>query len=354
MFPRTTRQPTPLPLSDRPTIPFQGPVEVKIRQSFARNFNDLAAYFRSEQFAHDVGDDLSVDNVDGAMGLIDERVQGVTDMFMQEYGGAIQPILNRFRQLGVEDITQFAKADGAGTSPSPVPPPRPRRRVVPTWMDQRPRKLFRLPARTYRGQPSLPNARDFHGGFDLAPITYINAAQYLPYDLIVRITAGQRAAIRQVIIDSITHGYDADLAGVMIANIVGLFPRWQRAVTNYYQGMLDNGAPARVAIRRANQYGDRLRAKRGIMIARTEIMRAQNFGRLDGWREQAAAGYFDADQSIKKWKAAPDACDECRRLSETTVTGADTPFDTQWGKIVMPPGHPHCRCTATIRPVFAR
>lgn len=349
------------PPSRHPIIPHQGPAEVHIRSAYRNVFNGLAAYFRSPDWITDLGGDFTMDNLGAVMALVDEVVGEFLQVFAEEYGVAIAPVIELGKSVGVAEVGAayisehtLLKAQSA-VVPADEPLPQRRRRLVPTWMQQRPSKLFKLPRRTYVGKPTIPNARDLWGSFGFAPGTNIAAAQYLPYDLIVRITAGQRDAIRQVIVDSITHGYDPYLAGVMVSNLVGLFPRWQRAVTTYYNTMLDNGAPGRVAIARANQYGDHLRAKRGLMIARTELMRAQNYGRLDGWREQGdEQGLFDTATSEKKWHAAPDACDQCAEMAGVKVVGIETPFDTNWGMILMPPAHPHCRCTATIRPVFAR
>jgi hypothetical protein len=88
-----------------------------------------------------------------------------------------------------------------------------------------------------------------------------------------------------------------------------------------------------------------------MMIARTEIMRALNDGRQAGWHDEVDRGRIDAELSVKEWVPGPDACDECTSLEGYEVEGVDALFDTDFGKIAMPPAHPHCRCSVTLHPM---
>jgi hypothetical protein len=350
---RPVRDPSQFPRQP-PVLPFMGRPELLIRRSFATNFNELAAFLRGPIFAHEISAYLRNKDVDATLKAVDNALIPYANTFMAQYASAVAPVIEKGMERGRYDIENIRKDAGQSSAAMVLPQPE---RPVPTWRRQTPVRMFPIPRRKFQVQPAVPNARDFHGGWGLAPETYITSAQYLPYDLIVRITAGQREAIRQAIVDAITRGYDAPLTGVVISNLVGLFPRWQKAVTNFYRGLMDRGMNQDVAVRRANLYGDKLRAKRGIMIARTEIMRAQNYGRKDGWEEQSQELGFSTALSLKKWHAAPDACDGCRAMDGFVVQGTDTPFP--WPQktgeilnIVMPPAHPHCRCTATIKPVW--
>ena len=150
-------------------------------------------------------------------------------------------------------------------------------------------------------------------------------------------------------------GDDVDILSMRIANLVGLDPRWQRAVFNF-ESRLNSGKenlPPDLVQKRVQDYSDWLRERRGIRIARTELMRGMNDGRLAGWNEQAAAGYFDPVMSEKEWSAAPGACPDCSAMNGVRVTGISTLFLTDHGTVLMPPAHPHCRCTAVLHPVHS-
>jgi len=85
-------------------------------------------------------------------------------------------------------------------------------------------------------------------------------------------------------------------------------------------------------------------ANRSLAIARTEIMRAQNLGRLSS---------FDANKDLMagtpEWVATADdrICEWCLRrdgLSADEIEMED-PGDDPWGNSVNSPLHPRCRCT---------
>jgi hypothetical protein len=205
--------------------------------------------------------------------------------------------------------------------------------------------------------PPVPRA---HRTFGHAPLSHIDAARDLALNLVTQVDQTQRDTIAAMITEAITRGFDADLTGLRIANVVGLFPRWQRAVDNLFTNMLSNDVPLRIAQKRADDYADSLREKRGRMIARTELLRAMNSGRQAGWQSMADKGQLDPERSIKEWvSASVGACEECDYLGDVQgsghgyrVRGIDGLFPTEWGPIPHPPAHPHCRCACILHPVF--
>jgi len=90
--------------------------------------------------------------------------------------------------------------------------------------------------------------------------------------------------------------------------------------------------------------------KKGIgraeMIARTETMRAENMGTLEGYKKSGVSGK-------KQWMSTDDSltCPICRRL-QGQVKQLDKPFsDSVSQKMAMtPPIHPSCRCTVLFKP----
>lgn len=202
-----------------------------------------------------------------------------------------------------------------------------------------------------------PTARAGHRSYN-APPRHVEAARNLSLRLVTDVTRTQRTRLRTLVTQSITRGIDVDSLGVRLSHIVGLFPRWQQAVNKLYANMLDNDVPVHLANIRVQNYADELLAKRGTMIARTELLRAMNVGRWAGWHDLADKGFLDADRAGKQWTSAEDhdICPECDYLGDPMgdhkggliVIGLDTPFETEFGPVIMPPAHPHCRCGAVI------
>jgi SPP1 gp7 family putative phage head morphogenesis protein len=92
-----------------------------------------------------------------------------------------------------------------------------------------------------------------------------------------------------------------------------------------------------------NRYHDRIHKYRTETIARTEILRASNEGRKEGWQQGVQDGFIGADW-VKVWSTEFDdrTCDECSPLDgETAPVLGDFP----WGD---PPLHPNCRCTLLL------
>lgn len=83
---------------------------------------------------------------------------------------------------------------------------------------------------------------------------------------------------------------------------------------------------------------------RAIAIARTETAFAYNAGQLNGILEAQQEGKL-AYEVNKIWSAAPGCCDECQALD-----GSTRKLESHWkakdgSKVMMPPLHPHCRCS---------
>lgn len=85
----------------------------------------------------------------------------------------------------------------------------------------------------------------------------------------------------------------------------------------------------------------RLKEWRINTIARTEVMRAANYGRYSAWKRSGVV-------KGKEWVTAWDdrTCDICMGL-DGERRRLDAPFSIG---VMMPPAHPNCRCTAV--PVF--
>lgn len=206
-------------------------------------------------------------------------------------------------------------------------------------------------------------------GMQLSPFQQLNLqfidpravdyARMRAADLVTSIDDANRLAIRYIITDSVAQGRTALETAALLEKVIGLHPRWAKAVVNFdrntYQSLLSQGMKGPAARSQtdalAARYRDTLIRRRAEMIARTEIQTAQNMARQSAWDAGARTGYVDP-ASTKRWMVAPSGsrrgapCDVCAGLNKMEV---------QWNQAfptghIMPPAHPHCRCTAVLVP----
>ncbi len=95
------------------------------------------------------------------------------------------------------------------------------------------------------------------------------------------------------------------------------------------------------------KYADRLRRARSKTIARTEILRANNEGRLASFQQAANDGLINKKNARKRWTVSPmDVCPVC-----TPLDGQMVPLDDKFSTGNMtPPAHPNCRCSFNVEP----
>jgi len=147
--------------------------------------------------------------------------------------------------------------------------------------------------------------------------------------------------LRQALETNIMQGIDPRAASRMIRPQIGLTARQSGAVNRRYFKMLEDGIRPDVARARAQRYHDHLLKYRADTIARTELISAQNHGKLEAWNEAADEGLYKKDTSVKEWSAAADACDECLDLDGERQR-LDEPFSAG---VMSPTLHPRCRCS---------
>jgi hypothetical protein len=246
----------------------------------------------------------------------------------------------------VRSLAQFpgqaqAGTSGRGTSPPALPP-------------------------TDFGDP-FPRAPGPRSGFyattrfDMTNPYAIRSAEQFAADLVREVTRSTRLAIRDAVTESFTHGFTADTLARRLRNTVGLTSRQARAVESYRERLLNGGMDEDRVDVLTRRYWRKTRNRRAETIARTEIMRASNHGRMQGWLSAADHGMLDMNASVKEWVTAPlgpsfdpskpEVCVACGPLDGTKVMGVETEFQLPGGrKVQMPPAHPNCRCTAIIHP----
>lgn len=222
----------------------------------------------------------------------------------------------------------------------------------------------KLPPTTFGDPTPAPGGR---GGFyattrfDMTNPYAIREAERFAADLVREVSRSTKAAIREAVVESFREGITGDALARRLRNTIGLTSRQARAVENYRERLLNGGMDEDRADVLTRRYWRKTRNRRAQTIARTEIMRASNHGRMQGWLSAADHGMLDLNASVKEWITAPQGvsfdpskpsvCPVCVPLDGTKVMGVETPFRLPNGREVqMPPGHPNCRCTAILHP----
>ena len=311
-----------------------------IKGVYMGSYQALADTLRSDTFTAN----LPWHSVDETRDYIDRYILSAHDRALEGFTRVIASVVG-------QGVMTKASSSTAQQQPYQYIPPSPGATItpmypgsIPKWVPPR-RKLLRIPRRRI---VLMPGRRDFSS----APQVHLDAVAALPLDLVTLIDQGQKDGIIAALDMAIRRGDGPDRLGMIVANMVGLFPRWQQAVVNLGDRMAEDGKSQKEIDYRMGRYSDWLRERRGIMIARTEMITALNVGRIAGWKQQAEQGLLDTSLSSKEWSSAPDACPVCKELNGTVVQGVDGVFDAgEFGKVQHPPCHPHCRCSVLLHPV---
>lgn len=198
--------------------------------------------------------------------------------------------------------------------------------------------------------PMEKAARQLH--FDLVNPAVVDYADQRAAELVVEISESTRATLRTLVQAAVsaTEGQAStrSLASAVRSKI-GLHSRWARAVLNYQMGLEGAGTPSGTVSTLVSKYYDKLLSARARNIARTEIMKASNAGKIASWRAMEKEGWLGRAQMSKMWEAASDAEEICAAADGQVVLLHDV-FSTSEGSFDMPPAHPSCRCTAVLVP----
>lgn len=101
-------------------------------------------------------------------------------------------------------------------------------------------------------------------------------------------------------------------------------------------------------------YARKYRQYRAQTIARTEALRATNFGVQDAWRQIIESGAAPEQLVRRQWVVAKDErlCELCSPIPGMNPKRGvpfGQAFATPSGPHMLPPMHPNCRCTVFIR-----
>ena len=185
--------------------------------------------------------------------------------------------------------------------------------------------------------------------------------------LITEMTESAQATVRELVLEAQVRESSSSTLVRDIKQNIGLRTDQYRALENYREGLIKRDTPPAEINRMVEEYRERLLSQRATLIARTESMRAANFGVLEGYQQAADEGLIDRNSSTKTWVVTPDdrLCNTCRPMDGVTV-----PMGSTWSVRVITgstPGkgqyrgtvavrvpneiHPNCRCAIKINPV---
>lgn len=167
----------------------------------------------------------------------------------------------------------------------------------------------------------------FEGSFDAQSWRVQQVAHRLTADLVTNVNAETKKAIRQIIFEAIRDGIPPRSsrevpigARDLIRQVVGLTSRDAAVLARYAE--LPNVTPKMVAAR-----SEEMLRHRGENIARTETMRATNWGQDLAWEDAATDGMIDTRSTMRRWIVAFDdrLCPTCRPMANTT-----SPVGSTW------------------------
>lgn len=182
--------------------------------------------------------------------------------------------------------------------------------------------------------------------FDLTNPAAVKWAKANAARLIKDISSETRAAVRQAIARSVSGEMTTAQVGRYVREIVGLTQRQEAGVFNFYERAIASGFSDADALTEANGYAESLRRYRSEVIARSEVLRAENAGQELLWEQGQASGGLKG--LVRVWIATPDelACDICAEM-EGRTTAIGEPWEGPDGESFDTPqdSHPQCRCS---------
>ncbi len=167
--------------------------------------------------------------------------------------------------------------------------------------------------------------------------------------LIREVTEGQYKAINVLVKQAaMTDTMTVDQLARAIRPCVGLTQRQAQSVKNYYDNLIDEGYTSADALKKQNEYADKVHRRRAATIAQTELAFAYNAGADAVIKQNISDGTFAAGIT-KKWMTAFDerVCKVCGKIDGESVA-FDAPFSIGAN---IPPAHPLCRCTVAYENV---
>ena len=174
----------------------------------------------------------------------------------------------------------------------------------------------------------------------------VDLAQKEAAQMVSGLTDTSRAAVVDTLTAALKGGMSVDDTAGLLADVVGLNPRQGDALLRFERLQRAKGLTGGQLGSVVGRYRDALINDRANMIAVTEMSRAANMGRFQGYLEAAARGSIDAATVQKAVIVAPNCCTYCESMQ--IGEGLDGSFDPNDPSVLYPPFHPRCRCSFRI------
>jgi hypothetical protein len=180
--------------------------------------------------------------------------------------------------------------------------------------------------------------------FDLVNPQAVTWAKANAARLIKDISSETRDAVRQAIARSMAGNLTVQQVARYVREIVGLTAKQEQAVYSFYERAIESGYADADALTEANAYAEKLRRYRSEVIARTEVLHAENRGQELLWEQAKAAGGLRG--LVRMWLATADEirakCEICTAMDRKT-----TPIGEPWlykGEEFDSPQDSHPQC----------
>jgi len=166
-------------------------------------------------------------------------------------------------------------------------------------------------------------------------------------DLSSETIEGVKVALDQ----ALERGENPLVAARRIRSMIGPNARQMQAIERYHSRLLEQGVSPKRARELTEKLTQRYIKQRAETIARTEMIAAENYGRLEAWTRAVKARLI-GKESEKEWVAAftERTCPACAQMDGVRVK-LNEPFPVG---VMMPPLHPNCACHANLIPAPAR
>jgi len=179
--------------------------------------------------------------------------------------------------------------------------------------------------------------------FDLTNPQAVKWAKQNAARLIKDISSETRNAVKQAIARAVSGEMTTAQVGRYVREIVGLTERQEQGVFNFYERAIAAGFSDADALDEANGYAESLRRYRSEVIARSEVLRAENAGQELLWEQGVASGQLKGLE--RQWLATDDelTCPICGEMN-----GQTTPIGEPWkgpdGEEFATPQDSHPQC----------
>lgn len=215
----------------------------------------------------------------------------------------------------------------------------------------------------------------YKGTLPLDIIGLLLGAVPLRDQFVSRVVAQGKTVIGDQVVSLLRQGYSPSEVARMLQGVIGLNAKQAKAVDNYRRALLggDRAALSRALRDRrfdatveqwiagnapvdvekaeamAARYAERLLTHRAETVARTEAIKAANYGLREAYVQAVQSGRL-LDSEVKRfWLTAGDerVCPICASIPVMNEKGVSVlkPYASVAGPIMVPTAHTNCRCT---------